>query len=44
MRRHYLPNEDDDPQSLARALWLDKLEKERTEHAVMSAISKLFER
>ncbi|EJH67123.1 MULTISPECIES: DUF6890 family protein [Vibrio] len=44
MRRHYLPNEDDDPQNLARALWLDKLDKERTEYAVMSAISKLFKR
>ncbi|WP_427916845.1 DUF6890 family protein [Vibrio vulnificus] len=44
MRRHYLPNEDDDQHNLARALWLDKLAKERTEKAVMSAISKLFKR
>ncbi|WP_416359036.1 DUF6890 family protein [Atlantibacter subterraneus] len=23
LRRHYLPNENDDPESLARAVWLD---------------------
>ncbi|CAH1557286.1 MULTISPECIES: DUF6890 family protein [Vibrio harveyi group] len=44
MRRHYLPNEDDEPHSLARALWLDKHQKERAETAVMSAISRLFKR
>ncbi|MGY5721247.1 DUF6890 family protein [Vibrio cincinnatiensis] len=44
LRRHYLPNEDDDPQNLARALWLDKHEKERMEIALGTAIAKLFKR
>ncbi|WP_439333240.1 DUF6890 family protein [Vibrio viridaestus] len=42
MRRHYFPYEDDDPQNLARAIWLDKHEKERMEIAVKSAIAGLF--
>ncbi|WP_420029159.1 DUF6890 family protein [Photobacterium halotolerans] len=40
----YFPGESDEPQNLARALWLDKHEKERTEIAVMAAISRLFSR
>ncbi|WP_372180391.1 DUF6890 family protein [Vibrio sp. 10N.222.55.C7] len=42
MRRHFLPNEPDDEQSLSRAIWLDKHQFEREERAVMSAISRLF--
>ncbi|WP_372185185.1 DUF6890 family protein [Vibrio lentus] len=42
MRRHFLPNELDDEQSLSRAIWLDKNQFERSERAVMSAISRLF--
>ncbi|WP_372586281.1 DUF6890 family protein [Vibrio aestuarianus] len=44
LRRYYFPSEDDDPQNLARALWLDKHEKERMEIAVGTAIAKLFKR
>ncbi|WP_375537745.1 DUF6890 family protein [Vibrio crassostreae] len=42
LRRHFLPNELDDEQSLSRAIWLDKNQFERSERAVMSAISRLF--
>ncbi|WP_425357218.1 DUF6890 family protein [Vibrio tritonius] len=44
MRRHYLPGEDDEPQNLARALWLDKHVKQRDELAVMNAIARLFKK
>ncbi|MFD2017002.1 DUF6890 family protein [Vibrio olivae] len=44
LRRHFLPNEADDEQSLSRAIWLDKHQFEREERAVMSAISRLFKK
>ncbi|WP_441351334.1 DUF6890 family protein [Vibrio sp. V19_P1S1T109] len=44
LRRYYFPNEDDDEQNLARALWLEKHERERMEIAVGTAIAKLFKR
>ncbi|WP_370738773.1 DUF6890 family protein [Vibrio quintilis] len=44
MRRFYLPTLDDDPQNLARALWLDKHEHERQKLAVMSAVAELFKK
>ncbi|WP_375754144.1 DUF6890 family protein [Vibrio sp. HN007] len=44
MRRHYLPNEEDDAQNLARALWLDKHICEREEVSIRSAIGKLFKK
>jgi Zn-dependent peptidase ImmA (M78 family) len=40
LRRHYLPHEDDDIDSLARALWLDKQSSERLAHAVAVGIVK----
>ncbi|WP_087482087.1 DUF6890 family protein [Vibrio mangrovi] len=42
LRRHYFPDGEDEPQDLARALWLDQHEKERMEIAVMSAVARLF--
>ncbi|WP_420895507.1 DUF6890 family protein [Vibrio coralliirubri] len=42
LRRHLLPSEPDDEQSLSRAIWLDKHQYERNERSVMSAISRLF--
>ncbi|EPF8031678.1 DUF6890 family protein [Vibrio fluvialis] len=44
MRRHLLPGEDDEPQSLARALWLDEHLKRREEIAIMTAIARLFKK
>ncbi|MBV7598033.1 MULTISPECIES: DUF6890 family protein [Aeromonas] len=42
LRRHYLPQADDDLDSLARAIWLDKHERERLSHAVADGIAKAF--
>ncbi|WP_368229867.1 hypothetical protein [Aeromonas sp. R10-1] len=42
LRRHYLPGADDDIDSLARAIWLDKHERERLSHAVAEGITKAF--
>lgn len=42
LRRYYLPNADDDIDSLARAIWLDKHERERLSHAVAEGITKAF--
>ncbi|WP_419177929.1 DUF6890 family protein [Photobacterium halotolerans] len=44
LRRHLLPEEDDDPQNLARALWLDKHLCERQQIATINALGKLFKR
>ncbi|WP_372447277.1 hypothetical protein [Vibrio metschnikovii] len=44
MRRYYFPDDDDSPQSLARAIWIDKHELQRMEYAVGNAIAKLFKR
>ncbi|MFG0773038.1 DUF6890 family protein [Vibrio plantisponsor] len=44
MRRYLLPNEDDEPHNLARALWLDEHIKKREEIAIMTAISRLFKK
>ncbi|WP_418133287.1 DUF6890 family protein [Aeromonas hydrophila] len=40
MRRHYLPREDDDLDSLARAIWLDKHNQESNAAAVAEGIAK----
>ncbi|WP_420803050.1 DUF6890 family protein [Salinivibrio kushneri] len=37
-----LPNEDDEPQNLARAIWLDKHQNKQQEIAIRNAIAKLF--
>ncbi|MGL5179931.1 MAG: DUF6890 family protein [Aeromonas veronii] len=42
MRRHYLPNDDDDIDSLARAIWLDKHARESNVAAVTEGIAKAF--
>ncbi|WP_372086208.1 DUF6890 family protein [Vibrio amylolyticus] len=42
LRQHYFPNGEDDEQTLARAMWLDKRELKRTEVAVQNAIANLF--
>ncbi|MDR9767693.1 hypothetical protein RJP56_16650 [Shewanella baltica] len=42
MRRHYLPHESDDEQSLARACWLMKRQREDLEAIVTNAICKAF--
>ncbi|ALP43406.1 hypothetical protein [Aeromonas schubertii] len=42
LRRRYLPHEGDDADSLARALWLDKAERERLAHAVREGIVNAF--
>ncbi|MGY2573152.1 DUF6890 family protein [Vibrio diazotrophicus] len=44
MRRYFFPDGDDEPQNLARALWLDEHIKEREEIAIMNAISRLFKK
>ncbi|MGE6294207.1 DUF6890 family protein [Aeromonas media] len=40
LRRRYLPHEDDDLDSLARAIWLDKNERESNASAVAEGIAK----
>ncbi|WP_418133840.1 DUF6890 family protein [Aeromonas veronii] len=40
LRRHYLPHEDDDLDSLARAIWLDKNNQESNAAAVAEGIAK----
>ncbi|WP_406569321.1 DUF6890 family protein [Aeromonas caviae] len=42
LRRHYLPHEDDDIDSLARAIWLDKHTRESNADAVAEGIVKAF--
>ncbi|MGN2614693.1 DUF6890 family protein [Aliivibrio fischeri] len=42
LRRHYLPNEDDSEQNLARAMWMDTHQYELQEAAIRNAIGKLF--
>ncbi|MCF5900141.1 DUF6890 family protein [Aeromonas veronii] len=42
LRRHYLPHEDDDIDSLARAIWLDKNARESHTAAVAEGIAKAF--
>ncbi|MEH8245942.1 MULTISPECIES: DUF6890 family protein [Aeromonas] len=42
LRRHYLPHEDDDIDSLARAIWLDKNARESNATAVAEGIAKAF--
>ncbi|WP_275930765.1 hypothetical protein [Aeromonas sp. 1HA1] len=42
LRRHYLPHEDDDLDSLARAIWLDKHARESNVAAVAEGIVKAF--
>ncbi|WP_421179649.1 DUF6890 family protein [Aeromonas enteropelogenes] len=42
LRRHYLPHEDDDIDSLARAIWLDKFTRESNATAVAEGIAKAF--
>ncbi|WP_346205347.1 DUF6890 family protein [Aeromonas salmonicida] len=40
LRRYYLPHEDDDLDSLARATWLDKHNQESNAAAVAEGIAK----
>ncbi|WP_338725699.1 hypothetical protein V8687_18300 [Shewanella baltica] len=42
MRRHYLPLEADDEQSLARACWLMKRQSEDLEAIITNAVCKAF--
>ncbi|MGU5676948.1 MULTISPECIES: DUF6890 family protein [Aeromonas] len=42
MRRHYLPHEGDELDTLARALWLDKHHAQRLAHAVAEGIATAF--
>ncbi|MFB2710397.1 hypothetical protein ACE1BU_05780 [Aeromonas veronii] len=42
LRRHYLPHDDDDIDSLARAIWLDKHAIESNAVAVAEGIAKAF--
>ncbi|MFC5706875.1 hypothetical protein MNZ22_16070 [Aeromonas encheleia] len=42
LRRHYLPHEEDDLDSLARALWFDKHYRETLAHAVAQGIANAF--
>ncbi|WP_410489774.1 DUF6890 family protein [Aeromonas veronii] len=42
LRRHYLPHDDDDIDSLARAIWLDKHVRESNAAAVAEGIAKAF--
>ncbi|WP_409077629.1 DUF6890 family protein [Psychromonas sp. SR45-3] len=44
LRRHLLPNENDEIENLASALWLDNHLYERQEIAVANAIGKLFKK
>ncbi|EKP0277988.1 DUF6890 family protein [Aeromonas encheleia] len=40
LRRYYLPHEDDDIESLARATWLDKYHRDSNAIAVAEGIAK----
>ncbi|MFM9758505.1 MULTISPECIES: DUF6890 family protein [Aeromonas] len=40
LRRYYLPHEDDDLDSLARALWIDKHQQESNAATVAEGIAK----
>ncbi|MFQ1887660.1 DUF6890 family protein [Aeromonas dhakensis] len=42
LRRHYLPHDDDDIDSLARALWLDRHARESHAAAVAEGIANAF--
>ncbi|HDN9511168.1 DUF6890 family protein [Aeromonas salmonicida] len=42
LRRHYLPHDGDDLDSLARAIWLDKHARESTAAAVAEGIAHAF--
>ncbi|WP_412674104.1 DUF6890 family protein [Aeromonas caviae] len=42
LRRYYLPHEDDDLDSLARAMWLDKQHRESNAAAVAEGIAIAF--
>lgn len=42
LRRHYLPHEDDELDTLARALWLDKYHTQRLANAVAEGIATAF--
>lgn len=42
LRRHHLPHEQDDLDSLARALWLDKNARSRHALAVAEGIAMAF--
>ncbi|HAT04155.1 MULTISPECIES: DUF6890 family protein [Aeromonas] len=42
LRRHYLPHEEDDLDSLARALWFDKHARDTLAFAVAQGIAKAF--
>ncbi|WP_406568306.1 DUF6890 family protein [Aeromonas caviae] len=42
LRRYYLPHEDDDLDSLARAMWIDKHHRESNAAAVAEGIAKAF--
>ncbi|MFQ2227350.1 DUF6890 family protein [Aeromonas hydrophila] len=42
LRRHYLPHEGDELDTLARALWLDKHHAQRLAHAVAEGIATAF--
>ncbi|WP_423055887.1 DUF6890 family protein [Aeromonas salmonicida] len=42
LRRHYLPHENDDLDSLARAIWLDKYHAQRDARAVAEGIAAAF--
>ncbi len=41
-RRHYLPHEEDDEQSIARALWLHKHHFETLEIITANGVGKAF--
>ncbi|WP_421174675.1 DUF6890 family protein [Aeromonas enteropelogenes] len=42
LRRHYLPHDDDSTESLARALWLHRQQREQQLDAVAGGIAKAF--
>ncbi|MGX5834603.1 DUF6890 family protein [Aeromonas piscicola] len=42
LRRHYLPHEEDDLDTLARAIWLDKYHAQRFARAVAEGIATAF--
>ncbi|WP_376708371.1 DUF6890 family protein [Shewanella surugensis] len=42
LRRYWLPHEDDEPRSLARALWLQKQHSETLTIATANGINKAF--
>jgi hypothetical protein len=42
LRRHLLPNDDDEPQNLARAAWLFNRQREDLEAIITNAVCKAF--